>query len=288
VCLEMSGALSQARPCLLQASGGQRGQPAKQMWNGEEVVEVAEEELRAPQLLDATTPAAELHAGAAHDRLLDESQGTSGTVGGEEEEENEDIEKNWRRPRQDTDFAAHAGRVEKAALKRLNFNLLLHGREIGPSHGLDDKGMMTPDALRAIGIQKYQDLWCTQHAAGKVVEEAQKLLSENSSEASRQKVRGARGDLEDAVFYRQLDIMAYRFHSPRTPQWQEHKARLLARGKAEIVKEYERDWEDRERMRRREAVEEERRRELSSACKGHLDELDMRYNTMLELDILLK
>ncbi|MGB1606157.1 MAG: hypothetical protein ACPIOQ_76225, partial [Promethearchaeia archaeon] len=35
VCLEMSGALSQTRPCLLQASGGQRGQPAKEIWNGE-------------------------------------------------------------------------------------------------------------------------------------------------------------------------------------------------------------------------------------------------------------
>ena len=148
VCLEMSGALSQARPCLLQASGGQRGQPAKEIWNGEEVVEVAEELLLSPHVLDATTPAAELHAGVAHDRSLDESRGHLGTVEGEEEGEDEDVEKNWRRPTQDTDFAAHAGRVEKEALKLLGINVLLNGREIGPSHGLDSRGMMTPEALR--------------------------------------------------------------------------------------------------------------------------------------------
>ena len=34
----------------------------------------------------------------------------------------------------------------------------------------------------------------------------------------------------------------------------EHNSHLLATGKAEIVKEYERDWEDGERMRQREAV----------------------------------
>ena len=82
--------------------------------------------------------------------------------------------------------------------------------------------------------------------------------------------------------------MAFRFQPPYTPQWHEHKARLLARGKAEIVKEYERDWEDRERMRRREAVEGARRLELNSACKGHLKELDMRYQTMCDLDDLLR
>ena len=73
VCNEMAGDLFKARPCFLEASSGQGEQSGLKMWNGEEVVEVAEEELRSPQLLDATTPAAELHAGAAHDRLLDES-----------------------------------------------------------------------------------------------------------------------------------------------------------------------------------------------------------------------
>ena len=48
-----------------------------------------------------------------------------------------------------------------------------------------------------------------------------------------------------------------------------------------------RDWEDRERMRRHEAVGSERRRELDGDCKGHLKALDMRYETMLELDNLL-
>jgi len=61
----------------------------------------------------------------------------------------------------------------KTALQRLGFNLLLDGREIGASHGLDAKGMMTPDALRTVGIAKYQELWCTNSRVGKVVEKAE-------------------------------------------------------------------------------------------------------------------
>ena len=43
--------------------------------------------------------------------------------------------RNWRPPQQDTDFAAHAGQAEKMVLQRLEFNLLLDGREIGSTSG---------------------------------------------------------------------------------------------------------------------------------------------------------
>jgi len=179
------------------------------------------------------------------------------------------------------------GRAEKAALQRLGFNLLLDGTEIGASqHGLDAKGMMTPAALRAVGISKYQDLWRKPpHQAGKVVEKAREMLrGQEASAGAIERVRQARGDLEEAVFYRQLDIMAFRFQPQKSPQWFEHKKQLLARGREAIVKEYERDWQDRQRLG---AVDRARRRELESACQGHVKELDMRYNTMHELDALL-
>jgi len=293
VCNEMSGALSEARPCLLHAGGG--GPSSILMWNGEEVVEVAEELLRSPQFLQPAASDLEQHAGALPDRSSQESGVVAGMhdSGHEEEEEEEDVYKNWRPPQKATDFAAHAGQAEKAALKRLKFNLLLRdGREIGSSHGLDGKGYLTPDALHALGIGNYTHLWRKterrQRRPGKVVEEARKMLSSPTATASsREQVRLARGDLEEALFYRQLDLMAHRFQPPYTPRWYEHREALLKRGKKEIVDEYLRDWDDRERLRLGESVGVQRRRELESACPKHLFELDMRYETMLELDELL-
>ena len=207
VCNEMYDDLSEARPCLLLANDGRGGHPAMFGWDGEEVVSVAEETLLSPQNVQPEMDDPEQRrAGAGRVCPPDEAAGIEQTGDGEEDEEEEDIEKNWRRPKQDTDFAAHAGRVEKAALKRFNFSLLLHGREIGPSHGLDGRGMMTPDALRAVGIGKYQDLWCTQGRAGKVLEKAQELLRSEGSAAAREQVRLARDDLEESVFYRQVSV----------------------------------------------------------------------------------
>jgi hypothetical protein len=60
-----------------------------------------------------------------------------------------------------------------------------------------------------------------------------------------------------------------------------------AQGKEDIINEYLRDYEDRQRMLRGEAVASLRQRELQSACKSHLYELDMRYETMRELQGLL-
>ena len=113
------------------------------------------------------------------------------------------------------------------------------------------------------------------------------LSSPTATASSREQVRLARGDLEEALFYRQLDLMAHRFQPAYTPRWYEHKEALLKRGKKEILDEYLRDWDDRERLRLGESVGVQRRRELESACPKHLFELDMRYETMLELDELL-
>jgi hypothetical protein len=85
------------------------------------------------------------------------------------DDDKEDVYKNWRPQKQDTDFAAHAGQAEKEVQEKLGFNLL-NSKEIRGSHGLEAKGFLTPDALRVIGIGNYTRL-CRR--SGKVVEEAQ-------------------------------------------------------------------------------------------------------------------
>jgi hypothetical protein len=142
-----------------------------QMWNGEEVVEIAWDLAHSPHFLQPTAPL-ERHDGAGQDSDSFEDLGRRQTAE-EDEEDEEDVYKNWRPPNKDTDFAAHAGQAEKKVLQRLNFDLRLNGRarEIGsgnPPHGLDAKGYLTQDTLRHLGIGNYTRLW---RRSGTVVEE---------------------------------------------------------------------------------------------------------------------
>ena len=173
-------------------------------------------------------------------------------------------------------------------LQRLNFNLLLNGKEIGGSHGLDAKGFLTQGALQAIGIGSYTRLWCK---AGKVVEEARKLLRrEQHSADAREQVRLACNDLELSIFYRQLDVMAFRVHPQRTPRWHAHKTDLLKKGKEHILTEYRRDCEDRERLRLGQTVADTRKQELASGDykrDTHFGQLDVVDETRKGLQGLL-
>jgi hypothetical protein len=80
--------------------------------------------------------------------------------------------RNWR-PVDDSkphDWAAKAGRREKEALRRLGFNLLLDGREIGTDfHGILPNGFLTREALACLGLAEwegYDALWgCDGRAA---------------------------------------------------------------------------------------------------------------------------
>ena len=131
------------------------------------------------------------------------------------------------------------------------------------------------------------------------------LPRENSSAAAREQVRLARSDVELSIFYRQLDVMAFRFKPQHTSRWHEHKAALLRRGKEDILNEYRRDCKDRERLRLGQTVADTRKQELASACDtvatcislpcgsrrcrgcSHVYQLDMRYETMQALQDLL-
>ena len=172
----------------------------------------------------------------------------------------EEPTRNWRPPQQDTDFAAHAGQAEKIVLQRLEFNLLLDGREIGDfMHGLDGRCFLTKSALSALGIDDYSDLW---GESGKVVEKARKLLQAKAhSTAARDQVCKAQCELEQAVFFRQLDVMAWRFKVPaeriydRKKALQEHKETLRSSKKNEILEKYCGDRLDRERIRQGKTTE---------------------------------
>jgi hypothetical protein len=256
-----------------------------QIWNGTELVPIADELLHSPHFLQPTAPPLELPGGAGLDSAPLESYVSRKAAEPEDYDDEEDVYKNWRPPNQDTDFAAHAGQAEKAVLQKLGFNLMLNSKEIGGSHGLDAKGFLTPDALRAIGIGNYTRLW---RRSGKVAEEARKMLRrEKYSAAAREQVRLARNDLELSIFYRQLDVMAFRFPRQHTRRWYEHKEALLKKSKQDILNEYRRDCEDRKHIRSGQVVANTRQQELASACDSHLYQLDMRYETMQELQGLL-
>ncbi len=248
------------------------------------------------------------------------------------------LTRNWRTPKDATDFAAWAGQAEKEVLRALEFKLLLKGKEIGqleitvpggaqagslvrfewprvkghvydvvvpdgafdgmqfmtevppPSgrfakqkdsqmlaesrqadtgkslHGLTGGGYFTEDALRALDIDNYSDLW---GESGKVVEKARELLlSEAHSTTAHAQVRKAYCELEQAVYFRQLDIMAHRLNATGKEELligtkaaeqnqgkhkerilQEHKETLLSSKKNEILEKYCGDRRDRELIR---------------------------------------
>ena len=113
------------------------------------------------------------------------------------------------------------------------------------------------------------------------------LRREQHSADAREQVRLACNDLELSIFYRQLDVMAFRVHPQHTPRWYAHKTGLLKKGKEHILTEYRRDCKDRECLHRGQAVANARQQELASACESHVYQLAMRYETMLELQSLL-
>jgi hypothetical protein len=139
----------------------------------------------------------------------------------------------WEPPKFETDFAKCAGLVEKEVLRTLNFSLLLEGQEIGGEnrHGLTEQGFLTPDALKALGVHtnKYLDLWGNPHSRGKygeVVTKAIKLLLDNwHSTEARHQVLCARDLLEWAVYYRQLDVMTWRFGRHKSAESNAKEAR---------------------------------------------------------------
>jgi len=179
----------------------------------------------------------------------------------EDDDEKEVIWKNWKSPKDECDFAAHAGRSEKEVLRVLNFNLMLNGNEIGhkldsncPPNGLYENGILTPDALKTIhgGVpSSFTSLW---RRSGKVCQKASDVLR-NSSPETRNQVRRAIQALKMSVFYRQLGILAFRYERRPT---RESKLNLLSRGMEEIMDEFHRDCSDRKKISHGQVLESKR------------------------------
>jgi hypothetical protein len=179
--------------------------------------------------------------------------------------------RNWIPPEKNTDFARYAGQSEKAALRALPFNLVLRDKETkvqkeigeeiggtgGPRHGLTPEGFLTPDALETLGVRGYSDLW---GQSGEVVTKAQELLKgaarasaktghDSHSIKASNHVRHARDQLKEAVYYRQLDVMTYRFrrsviHNAKEAEKQIKEVMLRKYTKMDILEEYRKDCED--------------------------------------------
>eukprot|EP00961_Rhodomonas_salina_P025542 344509-Rhodomonas_salina.1 len=230
----------------------------------------------------------------------------------EEEEDPEDPEKNWRTPKSNHDFAALAGQAEMSALEQLGFKLRLrNGTKIGRSNGLDDSGMLTQDALTALQIRSYTELW---KRTGRVVTKAIALLSAPQAHSLAQhrmcrvcqtsnrcspstlqktyeQVKRARHDIETSIYYRQLDMLVFREKNGRhwnSRKFTECKQDLLSRSTREsILQEFHRDTEDRKRMREMQPLPALRVEKLARACPSHVLQLDMRLEACDELDKLL-
>ena len=97
------------------------------MWNGKEAVAIAKKLLHSPHFLQPVMPPVEQHGGAGHDSTPFESY-AAGQMAEDGDDDEEDVYKNWRPPKQNTDFALHAGQSEKAVLLKLGFNLMLRAR----------------------------------------------------------------------------------------------------------------------------------------------------------------
>jgi len=178
-------------------------------------------------------------------------------------------------------FARQIGHYEKQVLKYLKFNLILHGEEIGcKGHGLGSSGYLLSASLKAIGVSRYCDLWCQPYQEGKIVEAARKLLSGPSSSHFRTKVQLAQDAIKMSVFYRQLDVLAWRHISKGYPPDGEKypsesgKETLLKKGSDHILQEYHQDVAD---TRRRQADD-----------PNHTYEIDARWQTFEALGSLLK
>jgi hypothetical protein len=90
--------------------------------------------------------------------------------------------------------------------------------------------------------------------SGKVVDKASLLLrSKEHSTAARDQVRKAHCKLERAVYFRQLDVMAWRFDTKGKKDGkkdlQDFKEDLLTKSNEEIFKVYDGDCRDRELIR---------------------------------------
>ncbi len=173
-------------------------------WNGEEVEAIPKELLHSPDFLQPAMPSAEQHGPFGSDEAR---QMAAGDVDQDDDDE-EDVYKNWRPPNNDTDFAAHAGQAEKKVLQRLNFNLLLDDRLASSYTGSIIKACLSRRKPCVLSLSTGPT---RTYGGGRVKTEAEKMLhSEGQSPAAREKVRLARNDLEPSIFYRQLDVMAYR------------------------------------------------------------------------------
>jgi len=145
-----------------------------------------------------------------------------------------------------------------------------HSREQPRAHGVDDKGMLTQEALGALGVSHFSRLW---RKDGRVAERAASLLSGKATLANRRRVERAREDLEECVGYRQMDMLVYRAKggdkwSPA--QLKEERKRVWAKGIKHAVELWRGGHRD------------------PSACESHEYQLELRWGALQEIERLLE
>jgi hypothetical protein len=125
----------------------------------------------------------------------------------------DEIDRNWREPKDENDFAAWAGQTEKKVLEQLGFNC----KPTNPGNGIEPNGWLTEDALEILGVKKYSQLWGNN---GRVVKSVKQMLK---SPAGSLEAKAAEVNIEKSIDllitvkdYREKDMDRYERKCTRT------------------------------------------------------------------------
>ncbi|EKX48189.1 hypothetical protein GUITHDRAFT_106084 [Guillardia theta CCMP2712] len=294
VCNEMAQDLRNFQPCMLHLYGkGTERKNRCNAWRDGRMVDVVEPEENEE---DFRMP-------------LDSSVSEESWSAEEEEQEQDDPDKNWRVPRARDDFAALAGQSELRALRCLAFKLRMPDGSAVESSEVDKNGFITQRGLRAIGVDSYTQLW---RRSGKIVKKAKSELRASNrrqfdtcpvckemqtcgaAEQVMEKVDQARHEIENSIYYRQMDLLAHRRKMELTGtatsrQFGNYKKTLLTTPRRDIISMWHRDLAERNETEigRGTRLSAAGRAKLSSACQSHLFQMDIRQETLSELEATL-
>jgi hypothetical protein len=126
--------------------------------------------------------------------------------------DNEDLFRNWRKPKDAFDFPALAGQAERSCLEALGYQTLLNWKAISLNNGVyNSAGMLGHDACELLGVKKYIQLFGAQ---GTIVANALALFEHvqgmNDELMVKAKIQQAHKALAQAVTYRKQDAAKFK------------------------------------------------------------------------------
>jgi hypothetical protein len=126
----------------------------------------------------------------------------------------EEPTRNWRPPRDDSDYGALAGKHERSALTALGFEMKLRGKDIAVGQGIKLNGFLETEVFAKWGVTNYPEIW---GSSGKAVEKARAAKEQGQT----LQLQTCVSELEQALVQRRKDM-------------EKHAARRCCRGECPI------------------------------------------------------